>query len=196
MGGLVVRSACHYAKEDGLTWLGSLKKLVFLGTPHQGAPLERGGHLVDTLLGFSPYVAPFGRLGRARSAGITDLRYGNLQDADWQGRAPHSQKQDDRRPTPLPTGVDAYVVAATRADTGTGLANNMIGDGLVPLGSALGEHRDPVRALALSKTHQLVIERANHWDLLNRTEVYSKLVTWLDTKRRDDVAEGCAPPRH
>ena len=194
MGGLVARSACHYASEAGLAWPGSLKKLVFLGTPHQGAPLERGGHLVDTLLGFSPYVAPFGRLGRARSAGITDLRYGNLQDADWQGRDHHAQKRDDRRPTPLPTGVDAYAVAATRTEAGRGAgagsANAVSGDGLVPLASALGEHRDPALALTLPKSHQLVIENANHWDLLNRAEVYVQLLAWLRSNPIPDTTGG------
>lgn len=195
MGGLVARSACHYAGEAGFAWPGSLTKLVFLGTPHQGAPLERGGHLVDTLLGFSPYVAPFGRLGRARSAGITDLRYGNLQDADWQGREHHAQKHDDRRPTPLPAGVDAYFVAATRAQAGTGLASTAIGDGLVPLASALGEHRDPALALAVPTSHQRVIEGANHWDLLNRAEVHAQLVAWLGPRPDGDATTGRQSPR-
>ena len=104
MGGLVTRSACQLAEQHGHRWLKSLKKLVFLATPHHGAPLERGGHQVDMLFGISPYVAPFSRLGKARSAGITDLRFGNLQEADWQGRDRHSQRHDDRRPTPLPAG--------------------------------------------------------------------------------------------
>ena len=183
MGGLVARSACHYAGEAGFAWLASLARLVFLGTPHHGAPLERGGRLVDTLLGFSPYAAPFGRLGRARSAGITDLRYGNIQDADWQGRDRYAQKHDDRRPTPLPASVDAYVVAATRARAGAGFAGTMIGDGLVPLASALGRHSDPALALGVPDQRQLVIENANHWDLLDSAVVYSQLAVWLGKPR-------------
>ena len=116
--------------------------LVCLGTPHHGAPLERGGRRIDQLLGLSPYVAPFARLGKARSAGITDLRYGNLQDADWQGRDRHAQQHDDRQPTPLPAGVATYLLAATTADKPGPLHHALIGDGLVPLASALGEHRD------------------------------------------------------
>ncbi len=54
----------------------SSKKLVFLGTPHHGAPLERVGNWVDVILGKTPYAAAFGRLGKMRSAGVTDLRYG------------------------------------------------------------------------------------------------------------------------
>ena len=96
MGGLVARSACHHAEAQGQAWLASLTKLVCLGTPHHGAPLERGGRWVDVLLGLSPYVAPFARLGKARSAGITDLRFGNLQRRRLAG--PRPPRAESRRP--------------------------------------------------------------------------------------------------
>jgi hypothetical protein len=44
MGGLVARSACHYGAAAGHAWPRRLSRLVFLGTPHHGAPLERGGN--------------------------------------------------------------------------------------------------------------------------------------------------------
>jgi pimeloyl-ACP methyl ester carboxylesterase len=179
MGGLVARSACRLAAQDGLRWLRSLSKLVFLGTPHHGAPLERGGRLVDSVFGVSPYVAPFARLGEARSAGITDLGYGNLQDADWQGRDRHAQRRDDRRPTPLPQGVAAYLVAATRAERAGGLHGKVIGDGLVPLASALGEHRDPARALVVPEERQHIVTSCSHFDLLCNDDVYARLRAWL-----------------
>ncbi|MFO1340016.1 MAG: hypothetical protein U1F53_17615 [Burkholderiaceae bacterium] len=181
MGGLVTRSACH--QGTGQPWLRLLTQLVFLGTPHHGAPLERGGRLVDTLLAISPYAAPLARLGQARSAGITDLRYGNLQDADWQ-RHPsrHHQARDDRQPTPLPEGVATHVVAATTAAQVGNLRSRTLGDGLVPLGSALGEHRDPALSLQLPEGHRLVVTGANHWDLLSRADVYASLRAWLRHK--------------
>ena len=55
MGGLVTRSALHSAGTDGCTeWPKRLKNIVFLGTPHHGAPLERAGNWVDTVLGSTP----------------------------------------------------------------------------------------------------------------------------------------------
>ena len=48
------------------------ERIVFLGTPHQGAPLERAGHALQTALGLTPWTAPFVRLGQLRSAGIQD----------------------------------------------------------------------------------------------------------------------------
>ena len=76
MGGLIIRSAVHYARADGLIWPQRLRNIVFLGTPHHGAPLERAGNIVDVVLGSTSFTAPLARLGQLRSAGITDLRFG------------------------------------------------------------------------------------------------------------------------
>ena len=131
------------------------------------------------LFGISPYVAPFARLGKVRSAGITDLRFGNLQAADWHGRDRHSQRHDDRRPTPLPAEVDCFIVAATKADESWRAAQPRVGDGLVPLASALGEHREPQHALKVPKHHTRIVTAADHWDLLSREDVYAQLRAWL-----------------
>jgi pimeloyl-ACP methyl ester carboxylesterase len=179
MGGLVARSACHAADQSSLRWRGKLTRLVCLGTPHHGARLERGGHRLDQLMELSPYVAPFTRLGKARSAGITDLRFGNVQRADWDGRAAHDQRHDDRRPTPLPSGVAVHLLAATTADGPKGLRHAVVGDGLVTLASAWGEHRDPALALVVPASHKALITGANHWDLLSRPEAADALRRWL-----------------
>ena len=81
MGGLVARSACHYGLVHGHAWTRRVGRVITLGTPHHGSPLEKAGHGVERLLGISPYSAPFARLGRIRSAGITDLREGRVIDA-------------------------------------------------------------------------------------------------------------------
>ena len=39
MGGLVARSACHYGVEAGYAWPARVRRVFYLGTPHQGAPL-------------------------------------------------------------------------------------------------------------------------------------------------------------
>jgi triacylglycerol esterase/lipase EstA (alpha/beta hydrolase family) len=57
MGGLLIRSALFYASQAGLHWPHLVKHMVFLGTPHHGAPLERAGNWVDELLGTHPTAA-------------------------------------------------------------------------------------------------------------------------------------------
>lgn len=179
MGGLLIRSAFHVAKEDASRWPDRLKKIVFLGTPHHGAPLEQAGNWVDRILASTPYTAPFARLGHLRSAGITDLRYGHVLDEDWQGRDRFRREPDHRRAVPLPTDVACFTVAATTADTRGVLADRLIGDGLVPVNSALGRHTDPERNLDFPETSQQIQVRTSHLGLLSSPEVSRRIVEWL-----------------
>lgn len=179
MGGLVARSACHYGALVGQAWLRHLHKMVFLGTPHHGAPLERGGNLAQLALGASPYSTAFMRLGKIRSAGITDLRYGNLVDEDWHNRDRFAHTGDQRRPVPLPIGVQCYAVGATTRTSVNDLHAHLFGDGLVPVRSALGYHKNPELALAIPASHQWVGYDMHHLDLLHRHDVYAQLRQWL-----------------
>lgn len=165
MGGLVARSACHQGCNAEHVWPKYLRKLVFLGTPHHGTPLERGGHGLDLVMDLSPYSMPITRLSKARSAGITDLRHGAIADG--------------KQAVPLPSGVKCYAAAAARAAKRSLLSERLIGDGLVPLDSALGRHRDTSRTLAIPKDRQWIGYRMGHLDLLNHPEVYAQLRTWL-----------------
>ena len=83
-----------------------MKRLASLGSPHHGAALERGGSWIHALLGVSAYSAPFTRLARVRSAGVTDLRYGNVLDAHL-AFVPLllALADDERQPLALPDGV-------------------------------------------------------------------------------------------
>lgn len=183
MGGLVARSACHYAALARHEWLQRLDKLVFLGTPHHGAPLERGGNWVDILLGVSAYSAPLARIGRIRSAGITDLRFGNLVDEDW-SKGERAARSDDRRiAVPLPEGVACFAVAASIAKTAADLSGRLLGDGLVPLDSALGRHANPRLALRFDESRQWVSYGTSHLDLLSRAEVYVQIKRWLEARK-------------
>jgi pimeloyl-ACP methyl ester carboxylesterase len=184
MGGLVLRSAFHYACQEGLSWPTRLGKVVFLGTPHHGSPLERAGNWVDALLSRTPFTAPLARLGKVRSAGITDLRFGHLVDEDWQGTDRFERRPDSRRVIPLPQGVACYAVAATLASQRSSLADRLVGDGLVPLRSALGQHDEPQRNLNFDPAAQLIAYRTSHLGLLTSTEVTRHVQNWLRQPKR------------
>jgi PGAP1-like protein len=179
MGGLVTRSAMHSAQHSGAAWLAKLKNIVFLGTPHHGAPLEKAGNWVDIILGSTPYSKPFAKLGQLRSSGITDLRFGHVVDADWQGFDRFRRQPDKRQIVPLPKGIACYTVAATMAAQKSLLAERLVGDGLVPLPSALGQHTDADRNLVFAKASQRIVYRTNHMQLLSSPEVGAQLVQWL-----------------
>ncbi|HEX3761290.1 MAG TPA: hypothetical protein VHW23_21490 [Kofleriaceae bacterium] len=177
MGGLVARSACHAGDAAGHAWRGRQRALITIGSPHHGAPLERGGHWVDRALEISPYVAPFRRLSRVRSAGITDLRFGNVLDEHWQGRDRFGHHGDARQSLELPEGVACYAIAGTLA---TAAADRLPGDGLVSVTSALGVHPTPALTLGFPDAHRWIALGTAHAELLGAPAVYAKIRSWLD----------------
>jgi hypothetical protein len=174
MGGLVARSAGRQAGEAGLAWTRLLHHMVFLGTPHHGAALERGGNWLHTVLGVSPYLAPFTRLARLRSDGITDLRHGNVLARDWEA-GPYLHR-DTRSIAPLPTGVACYAIAGALASPGAAKA---LGEGLVSVDSAFGRHARPTHDLRIPPRQTWVAPGVHHLDLLSDARVYRKLRAWL-----------------
>ena len=179
MGGLVARSAHVQGREAGHRWPDLVTDMVFLGSPHHGAPLEKAGSWIDVVLGATPYAAPFARLGRVRSAGITDLRDGRLVD-DERGEGDRSARGGTSgRHVPLPADVRCWAIAATTGFADGGPAGNLLGDGLVPLDSALGRHRDPARCLAFPAERQWIARGIGHLDLLWDDDVWARLRAWL-----------------
>ena len=179
MGGLVLRSALHLGAEAGHAWPSARVSLACLGTPHHGAPLERIGSVTDGLLEATRYAAPLARVGKIRSAGVTDLRYGSVAEADWLGRDRFERGPDDRQPIPLPDGVPVFLVAATTGDGAGGVRDQTVGDGLVPLDSALGHHPAPALDLGVPTERTAVFPRMHHFALLRSPQVTERLIEWL-----------------
>ncbi|MBX3605952.1 MAG: alpha/beta hydrolase [Piscinibacter sp.] len=177
MGGLVARSAIHHGalmQRGGMRWPTRVDDLVCLGTPHQGAPLERAGHGVDLLLSAAPYAAPLARLGKVRSAGINDLRLGNIVSPPSGADGTHRCAQ-----VGLPEGTRCYAIAGGLGPSVGSLKTRVLGDGLVPVASALGQHPDPERHLDFATDHQAVMHDTSHFDLLSSAGVFDQLRRWL-----------------
>ena len=176
MGGLVSRSAFHVAENSGYKWPELLNKLVFLGTPHHGAALEKAGNWIDLILGAHSYTVPFARLVKVRSSGITDLRYGNVQESDWHTSERFEFIGDQRLPLPLPDNVKCFAVATSAKES----INYPLGDGLVRIKSALGKHQDPPFDLRIPDIRTWVGTNINHMQLLSDPKVYQILKAWFE----------------
>lgn len=171
MGGLVARSACYYAAQENHKWLTDLKNIVFLGTPHHGAALAKGGHWVDMLLEISPYSAPFAKITKVRSNGLTDLRHGYVIDDDW-------LHPDQRKMIALPENVNCFAVATTKKNKESSkVSHHFVGDGLVSLNSALGKHDE--LDLGIPTTNQWTSKNVGHMQLLSDNKVYQVVRKWM-----------------
>jgi pimeloyl-ACP methyl ester carboxylesterase len=192
MGGLLTRSAMHIAQEEGHAWLAKVDKAVYVGTPHHGAVMERGGYWLQKSLTYSPYTAPLSALGRVRSAGITDLRHGNIRDEDWQHHDEHEDHTDKRQSTPLPGGIKHYAIAATLSKRSGQRLGRLLGDGLVHPSSATGRHKNPAFDLAFPEGHTRVFYDLGHLAMLHDMRVMEQLKEWLG---HDRAVSGSAAKR-
>ena len=85
---------------------------------------------------------------------------------------------------PLPPGVRCYAIAASKQERANLSGATTRGDGLVPVNSALGRHRDASLNLALPETHCRVAYGMGHFDLLSRKDVYAQIRDWLTVGRK------------
>ena len=190
MGGLVSRSALFYGKEQGFSWVKRVSNLITLGSPHHGASLERIGNFVQDKIANLPFAGSLATLGDLRSAGIIDLRYGSIRDADWkflEGRS--VLPAEFRHPTRLPLHVNTYLIAAALIETHfESNTTSLLGDGLVSVESALGEYAEE-HTLSVPEGHKAIFYGVNHMNLIYSGRVHQQIIAWLLDSSLGDAHE-------
>ena len=190
MGGLVSRSALFYGKEQGFSWVKRVTNLITLGSPHHGARLERIGNFVQDKIANLPFAGSLATLGDLRSAGIIDLRYGSIRDADWKSLEGRSVLPAEfRHPTRLPLHVNTYLIAAALIETHfESKTTSLLGDGLVSVESALGEYTEE-HTLSVPEGHKAIFYGVNHMNLIYSGRVHQQIIAWLLDNRLGDAHE-------
>jgi pimeloyl-ACP methyl ester carboxylesterase len=177
MGGLVARSACHYGKHGGRAFTSAVRHVFCLGSPHLGAPVEKGLNALGWALAKVPEARPLARVVNGRSVGIKDLRYGACIEEDWCDCDPDELLTDRCRDVPLLPGARFYFVAATISRRAGDPVGAVLGDLLVRVPSASGAGRRRRIPFAIEDGHR--IDGLTHFDLLNHPAVYEQMRVWL-----------------
>jgi len=189
MGGLVIRSACHYAPATRpwrsfaffrRSWTSKVRRVVLIGVPNTGAPLEVIVNLASTALWSLP-LPPARLVGMgldARSAGIRDLRFGAITDEDWLGQDPDARE----RPVPHRVAVlrrAAYLIIAggVSVDPGRPLAR-VLGDALVTTSSASGTLSETTGEGLFPGSTLRLFPKVTHIALAHMPEVYDEINRW------------------
>lgn len=179
MGGLVIRSACAEGERGGLGWVGRVRHCVYLGTPHDGAPLERAAGLAAWTLRRLPETRALATAIDRRSAGIRDLGHAYLREEDWAGHDPERPWVNKGTHTPLLASALHHAIAATVGATPDHLSSRLLGDTLVLHPSAHGRGRRGVPLdLPVEDRHHL--GGLHHLALLDHPLVYERLRSWLE----------------
>jgi pimeloyl-ACP methyl ester carboxylesterase len=186
MGGLVARSALHYASEG--SWREQVRHVFMLGTPHKGAPLELAANAACQGLSKLPETRPWAMPLKARAVGIKDLGYGYVVDEDWQGNDPNAFWYDDTGTVvPFLMSANHYFVSATLTRDADARLGRWIGDLLVLRPSAWS-HEGRGERLEFPIDRYSHLGGATHFDLLNHPAVWSQIRTWLTAGRELPVA--------
>jgi triacylglycerol lipase len=178
MGGLVLRAATHTAALTGAPWLPLVRRALYVGTPHRGAPTERVGRVVSALLRAipDPYTRLIADVADLRSDGLKDLGDADLRHEDRALRTVRFTLRDERHPVPLlPTIAHHLVVGSLSAEPWVAA---LFGDGVVPVssadgGAALGEALDPSRVR--------VFPGLGHGAIPRSLDVYAQLRAWCES---------------
>jgi pimeloyl-ACP methyl ester carboxylesterase len=180
MGGLVVRSASHVARSREQQWLARVRRIVYIGTPHLGAPGERVGKVVSEILQRipSPYTRLIANWSDLRSAGMKDLGHADLRHEDRElVRSPWALR-DARHPVPLLPEIEHHLIAgAMFADPRLAL---FFGDSVVPVTSATFGQREADALIPPERVR--VIPKVSHVALARHPDVYAALRGILEDK--------------
>ena len=184
MGGLVIRSACHYDQTHNSNLTKPVSRIFFLGTPQLGAPLEKFVNaltfgLRSTRIPFARSLADFLNF---RSAAIKDLRFGYTVDAEWKEHDPDALLQNNRHPVPLLPGVSHYLIAATLTREPDHPLSQCLGDVLVRIPSATRQSQGSREDSSCAIEHRAIISGVNHFALARHPAVYRQIKSWC----RDD----------
>jgi dienelactone hydrolase len=175
MGGLVLRAATHAAALSGAPWLPRVRRALYVGTPHRGAPTERVGRVVSALLRAipDPYTRLIADVADLRSDGLKDLGDADLRHEDRARRTLQVTLRDPQHPVPLLPSISHHLVAGALSDERW--VRTLFGDAVVPVSSAtgwrsLGEGLDPSRVKVFPGMSHAAIPRS--------LDVYAQLRQW------------------
>jgi PGAP1-like protein len=188
MGGLVIRSACHYGPGQAQPWVPLVRHIVYLGTPHLGAPLARAAGLVGWTMSRLPETKPFAPLLNGSSDGVKDLRFGYLLDEDWMGCDPDQCRRDHRGDVPLLESANHYVISVTITSDPNSPLGAVVGDLLVQPASAHGRRRRR-QHIPFPMEFGRSLGGLTHFQLVNHPSVWAEIRALLQPDIRARVSD-------
>jgi pimeloyl-ACP methyl ester carboxylesterase len=179
MGGLVTRSAGHYASEASLPWLDKLRRMILLGAPLRGASLEQVANLTAFILNAipNPWTWAIGWVFQQRSAGIKDLRHGYIVDEEWKSRSPDALSMGRQHLIPLLPNVEHFLAAGSLFEDEHHPLAKVFGDLLVAPFSAKDEGVDGTPS-ERTPNQTRVFPGVSHPFMAGDDAVYAQILEW------------------
>ncbi len=178
MGGLLSRSAQKFACDNNLYWLEKLTNCYYIGTPHEGSPVEKISYITSSIVKSVPltYVNQWADWIDLRSQGIKDLKDGLLDLNDT------SSSSENNEPDPYKQSVKCgsfvehaqhHFISGGLSKSKNSVTNKLIGDTLVRHSSA-----HPMSAPDNAKNSHF--EGISHVPLAHSNRVYQQIKQWFN----------------
>jgi pimeloyl-ACP methyl ester carboxylesterase len=183
MGGLLTRSAQKIANDNNLAWLEKLTNCYYIGTPHEGSPLEKFGHITSSIVKSIPldYVNQWADWIDLRSQGIKDLKDG-LLNLNSSSISPESNEPDPFKQSvkcgSFVEHAQHHFISGGVSEKKHGVANKIVGDTLVRHSSA-----HPISAPDNAKNAHF--EGITHVPLAHSDKVYQQIKHWFNEHMSD-----------
>ena len=154
MGGLVSKYAAHYGQERSASWVPLLRKVICIGSPHEGSFLERFATAVEGILRWIPIPGTqvTADLLQTRSIGIRDL---------YNGRSESDEL------VPFVNDTAYHYIGATLTEDTEHVASQFIGDILVAPHSSVESARQDAMVT------RDILGGLDHISLVNHPTVYA-----------------------
>jgi triacylglycerol lipase len=177
MGGLVIGGAARYASREHATWLPKVARVIYLGTPHEGAPLARLGHTATAVLQAvpNPVTQLIGSIFERRSVGLKDLR-GSDAHRDGYAAGP-----DATLPGCWSPQTRHYLIVGMLAGDPDHPMSVLLGDGLVQIPRRGTRRWKSMAAGNDVREHVRLFPRTHHLQLPRDPAVYEQIRQWCDT---------------
>lgn len=182
MGGLVIRSACHHGTLHHQAWVSHVKRIFYLGTPHDGADLERFAHSATGVLRAIPHPLTqlVGDILNLRSQGVKDLRFGHplAEDGDT---APKSPAEAQQRAVPWLASAQHYVLVGTLTADPRHPVSQLLGDALVRMPRKPGRSAAADDSNLPSSANIKLFPGVHHLGLAHDPMVYQQIKQWCSS---------------
>lgn len=170
MGGLISRLAQSFGEHLNEPWFQLFHHAIYIGTPHEGARLEKFADAASSLLSDLPkdYFSHWADWINIRSAGIKDLKHGLKQNP----KQPSNNLGGSHSTAHFSKNAEHSFVSGALSEDSNALINKFFGDSLVTQASASPSNRPEF-------SHSAHFDGLHHLELAHSPNVYHTIEKWL-----------------
>ncbi len=175
MGGLVIRSAVHHGAQDQAPWVENVRRIFYLGAPHEGVELVKLGFKAASVLHAlpDPVCHLIADILDATSQGVKDMR-----DSTPLVLAKENVVTEEQETAIWHSTARHYFIAGSITEDPKHIIARIMGDGLVSVTSAHSPCNDQEEQRRIPDCQVKLFPGLPHLQLTCHHDVYAQIHAW------------------